>query len=259
MFRSTVDVVAVNAIVTDGGRPVVGLRAEDFEVWDAGVLQRVSLSGFSAAVDVVLVLDVSDSVKGAALRHLTAAGRALLASTKPEDRISLLTFSERIDQLATRSRNVSEVLARLNGVTAGGRTALYDGIYAGLSLVSANPVGRSLLLVFTDGVDNSSWIGSEELRRALQRNHSVVYIVARPELRTTLDDIATQTGGELFPAEADEGLARTFVRVMDSFRAGYLLTYSPEGVKRGDGWHPLKVQLRGRGGRVRARPGYYSR
>jgi len=259
VFRADVEEVRVNALVANRGKPVPGLQAGNFEIWDNDVAQKVSLVTMAeAAVNVVLVLDTSGSVAGQKLMHLKAAGQALVRALRPGDTVSLVTFSERIARRAALERDQDRVLAALDGVGAGGRTALYDAVYAGLSM-AAGDEGRSLLLVFSDGLDNASWLTASQLLQSLKRSSVVVYAVATPGHPTVLGEMATDTGGELLQNAADRRLAEAFVRVLEQFRGGYLLTYSPQGVARHDGWHALRVGIRGSDGRVRARTGYYSR
>ncbi len=259
VFRSSVDVVRVDALALDGRRPVAGLRAEEFEVLDNGVPQRVAVSPSSEGVNVVLLLDVSGSVVGERFTHLVAAARALVGALRRQDQFSLLTFSHRLSWPARWTADTAEIVGKLPQADPGGRTALYDAVYAGLSVAASHSVGRTLLLVFTDGLDNSSWLTSGQLLGALQRSSSVLYVVTPPDMQTPLGGMASKTGGERYSANADKWLAGVFVRVLDVFRSGYLLTYSPEGVPRGDGWHTLTVRLRGGKGQVRARTGYDSR
>lgn len=259
VFRAGVDVVRVNAIVTDRGRPVSGLQASDFEIRDNGVLQKIGFASTAEhAVNVVLMLDTSGSVKGEKLTNLKAAARALANALHPGDTISLITFSERIVRRVALSRDAGSIPTALEGVEAGGRTALHDAVYAGLAM-TAGFEGRSLLLVFSDGLDNASWLTQGQLLESLKRSSVVVYAVTTPGLVSVLGEMAANTGGELFEDAADRQLAATFVKVLERFRGGYLLTYTPQGVGLHDGWHALRVTVRGGQNRVRARVGYYSR
>jgi VWFA-related protein len=259
VFRAGVDVVRVNAIVTDRGRPVSGLQASDFEIRDNGVLQKIGLASTAEhAVNVVLVLDTSGSVKGEKLTSLKAAAWTLANALHPGDTISLVTFSERIVRRVALSPDAGSIPTALAGVEAGGRTALHDAVYAGLGM-TAGFEERSLLLVFSDGLDNASWLTQGQLLESLKRSSVVVYAVTTPGLASVLGEMAASTGGELFEDAADRQLAATFVKVLERFRGGYLLTYTPQGVGLHDGWHALRVTVRGGRNRVSARVGYYSR
>jgi hypothetical protein len=80
-FASKVEAVRVDVLVTDRGQPVRGLGRSDFEILDNGVLQQVDLVSFEQIpLNVILALDMSDSVAGERLDHLRSAGTALLHS-----------------------------------------------------------------------------------------------------------------------------------------------------------------------------------
>ena len=132
---------------------------------------------------------------------------------------------------------------------------LIDGAFASI-VVGESDAGRSLLIMFSDGVDTASWLTSDAVLNAAKRSDVVAYAVsvrsgARPDF---LRDLASLTGGRLFEIEKTANLEATFLEILDEFRHRYLLSYTPRGVAR-DGWHKLDVRVR-RGGTVKARPGY---
>jgi hypothetical protein len=91
VFSSRLEVVRVDVGVLRDGKLVEGLHAEDFALRDNGVLQTVEIvgdpcgtaGGVDKPVDVVLALDVSDSVRGKPLEQLKAAAHALVDILKP--------------------------------------------------------------------------------------------------------------------------------------------------------------------------------
>lgn len=262
VFRTGVDVVRVDALVTDGGRPVSGLTAADFEVTDNGVAQDIQLATTAGNVKVVLVLDTSGSVVGEKLQHLKAASRALLRAMRAGDTAALLTFSERIALHVAEAREVAVLEKALDRVEAGGSTALRDAIFAGLSFAAPDTV-RTLLILFSDGLDNASWLSRPQLLDSLKHSMVVVYSVDASSnvagSNLVLEQVAETSGGEYLSASAGDRLGAVFVGILQQFRARYLLTYTPQGVKRNDGWHTLKVRLKGKKGQVRARSGYFAR
>lgn len=98
-FRSSVDVVLVDAVVTSGGRPVADLTAADLSVTDNGVPQTIlEVSRESMPIDLTVIFDSSstagavfmDSLTGGALARTVARVTERLGK---EDRLSLVSFS----------------------------------------------------------------------------------------------------------------------------------------------------------------------
>jgi Ca-activated chloride channel family protein len=256
-FSSKVEAVRVDVLVTDGGRPVRGLTAADFDVLDNGVRQQVDLMFFEQMpINVVLALDMSGSVSGERLDHLQRAASALLDGLKPRDRAGLVTFSHEVVQQSPLTTNIDQVRTALGGSDAKGGTALVDGAYAGMMLGESD-AGRSLMVIFSDGLDTSSWLTADAILDISKRCDLVVYSVATGGSRRSafLRELSGNTGGRLFEVESTRNLESAFVAILDEFRHRYLVTYSPRDVVRG-GWHKLEVRVSRRGVTVKARPGY---
>ena len=157
-FPARVDAVYVDVFVTDGRRPVAGLAAADFELRDNGVRQPIELVAVEAMpLATFLVLDASGSVTGDKLVQLHSALRTFVGKLRPEDEAALLTFDHEIRLLMPRTRNRDALAGAIDEVGPGGSTALFDALYAGAQLAT----GRALIVLFTDGEDNSSAISAE--------------------------------------------------------------------------------------------------
>ena len=257
-FSSKTEAVLVDVLVSDRGRPVLGLGASDFEVLDNGVRQQVELvSAEQLPLKVVLALDVSGSVSGARLDHLRRAAGALAKELRTEDRAALVTFSQVVAQRAAMTRDLNRVRDGLELEGTLGGTALIDGTYTGM-LVGEADEGRALLMVFSDGLDTSSWLTAETVLDTARRSDVVVYAVATGASGHApfLEDLAESTGGRRIAIESTRDLTTVFVSILEEFRHRYLVSYSPRGVTR-EGWHSLKVRVKTRSAAVRARPGYF--
>ena len=257
-FSSSVEAVRVDVLVTDGRAPVRGLGPADFEVRDNGVLQQVDLVSFDQIpLNVILALDMSDSVAGGRLDRLRTAGAAILDGLKPGDQAALVTFSHVVRLAARLSPDMAALRTALARASGDGSTSLIDGVYTGMQ-VGASDAGRELLVVFSDGLDTASWLPAEAVLNAARRADAVAYAVAvrsraKPEF---LNDLTSLTGGRLFVVEKTERLDSIFVDILQEFRQRYLISYTPRGVIK-EGWHKLDVRVK-RSGTVKARPGYQS-
>jgi VWFA-related protein len=258
-FSSRVEAVRVDVLVTQDGRPVSGLRPADFAVEDNGVPQVVDLvSSELLPLNVILTLDMSASVAGESLDHLRRAGRAVLEGLRTGDRAALVTTSEVVAMGAPLTSDFERVRRALDSSAAQGLTSLIDASYAGMMLGESD-VGRALLLVFSDGLDSSSWLSSSEVLDIARRCDAVVYgvFVGRSPASDFLRDLSEVTGGNHIEIESTKNLSAVFLGVLDEFRHRYLVSYSPQGVSK-EGWHQLTVRVKGRSATVKARPGYFA-
>lgn len=265
VFDVRVETVYVDVFVTDRGRPVPGLAATDFELKDNGVAQRVELvSAEAQPLLAVLTFDTSGSLAGGRLRALRAASQAFMESLKPQDEVALFTFAEEIDWWVRPTRDKTRVTSALERVAVGGGTAVVDALYASLMLPVTK--ARSLLVLFTDGEDNMSWLDWREVLSIAEKSNALVHVVtlqragAAPSLdfehNFAMRQIAEATGGRCWEATSPERLRAAFSAIAEAMSKRYVLSYEPQGVKR-PGWHRLDVQLGQRKGDVHARRGYW--
>ena len=182
-FRSGALGVRVDALVTDGRKPVGGLAAVDFELRDNGVVQTVEIvDAADVPVNVVLALDTSASTTGKRQTDLIAASQALLDGLTPVDRAALTTFSHAVTPGIALTSDLAGVRERLRHITPSGRTAVMDGVYVALTTTLAQP-GRSLVVVCTDGSDISSWLRPDDVIETANRSNAVIYAVTSADAR----------------------------------------------------------------------------
>jgi len=278
-FRTEVRRVFVDVFVTRDDEAVLGLAAEDFELLDDGVAQEIELVRTDAVpLSTLAVLDTSGSLDEAERHLLSEAARVFLAGLGPRDEVGLLTATHRLALRVPLTREHGALPLALSAPMPSGATSIRDAVFAGLTLVEGGS-GRPLLIVLTDGADNTSWLGEEALFEAARSSECVVYVLA-PELpggdgqnraglsfrgaqppprpvdgRPYFRRLAEATGGALLDVRRPEELASAFRTLLDQMKARYLLVFEPHGVPD-TGWHELRVRLRRQRGVVRARAGY---
>jgi VWFA-related protein len=252
-------VVRLDVSVLRDGKVLEGLEARDFEVRDNGVLQAVEivrdLTGGPKPVDVVLALDVSDSVRGEPLERLKAAAHAFVDMLRPEDSFSLLTFASRVRLAVSPADSRARAHEVIEATPAQLSTSLYDAAFA--AVVTADPRrGRPLALLLSDGFDHGSWLGPEKVLHAAQSSELVAHVVfiGQGQGPPFLRDLAAATGGEAWRADYAE-LREVMGRALEEFRSRYTLRYERTGPSR-PGWRQVDVRVRRPGAKVRARAGY---
>jgi Ca-activated chloride channel family protein len=272
-FTSRAVAVRVDVLVTNGGQLVRGLSARDFDVRDEGVTQTVSQVELEQIpLNLILVFDTSGSVAGDRMRALLEAGKALLDGLRDQDRVALVSFSTRVRLLTPLTSNRQQIRAAFDTLEAHDATSLRDAAFAGLALRESDP-GRTLLLIFSDGDDTSSWLTTPKVIETAKRTDAVVYAVVVPFQRAFwtpqggaaiatvkkagrfLESLTEETGGRILFASSNSDLRATFTKTLAEFHDRYVLSYTPTGVSA-TGWHRLEVKLKAKSGKVTARRGY---
>lgn len=261
-FRSSVALVRIDASVMDGNQAVAGLTVANFSITDNGVAQnidRVSLD--QVPLGLMLALDTSESLKGAAMTALGNAARSLVTSLRADDAASLITFADQVRLAVPATRDRAPMLHALSGLNAFGATSINDAIVlALLHDPTLSPEMRPVMIVFTDGRDTASWLASAQARLAARRSRTLIHVV---ELRygaatgtNFAHELSKAGGGRVWSAKSEKELRELFGEVLNELRARYLITYYPSGVAR-DGWHDVRVRLKDAHGDITARPGYF--
>ena len=250
-FRSSVDLVKVNALVTKRGRPIAGLTAEDFEVLDNGVPQRVQVDALQdVPIDVVLVVDASGSIGGDAAR-LERAAQSVIADLRAQDRVAAVRFTHRVEVLAQLTHDHALVRWAWRVPAPGAYTSAIDALFTGLTI--ADPMGQpTLVLVVSDGLDTASWLDADTLLSVAARSAATVSIV-RPArgvnfpVRSVFRRVSQSTAGELFDAGGTDAVERALKRALARFRTRYeLITHPPPRMPAGIASRSRSVGVLGR-------------
>jgi VWFA-related protein len=281
-FRSEVRRVLVDTFVTREGRPLAGLEADAFEVLDNGRLQEnVTLLSAGYPLSAVLLLDTSSSVRGDKLERLEHAASDFIDNLSEDDEVSVMTFGTRYRMSQEFTLDHDRARAAVSRMTALGGTALLDALFAA-TLSAEKGQGRPLIVLFSDGDDNASWLSTEELAVTARRSEAVIFSVRatsgagirfgqtehRPAVfienprdeagGRVLEAVAAATGGQVLSLGPTANVSEAFRDILDAMRTRYLLVYEP--LDPSPGWHHLEVRLkRGIRADVRAREGYFLR
>ena len=276
-FRSSVDVVSVNAVVRDRkGRFVRGLAQHDFLVLEAGESKKIL--DFRAETDgpvkLGLLVDASGSMRvGRKAIDARETAKQIFSSMRPTDAAAVFTFDTQLDRVTDFTSDavvLNSSLDRLNPPF--GQTSLYDAIANASAFVaergrSENGLPqRSAMVVITDGIDTRSRQTMEQVTAIASRIDVPVYIVAvmspidDPRTDETpsfdasgLTNLSRGTGGEMFVASAPAHANVAARQIVDELRHQYVLAF--EASSR-PGGRPLEVTARDGKLVVRARTGY---
>jgi VWFA-related protein len=271
----SVDVDLVNVVFSvfdRKGKFVTDLRQEQFTVFEDNKLQTIT--NFSRETDlpltVALLVDTSGSIRDK-LRFEQEAAIEFFYSTlrRGTDKGLIITFDSGPDLLQDYTDD-PEVLAKaVRSMRAGGGTALYDALYVAAAQKLAGQNGRRVIILISDGDDNSSRISMTETLEAAQRNDVAMYTIStngtagsrsREQERgdRTLKRFSDETGGRMFTPFKLQELTEDFLNIGDELRAQYTLAYRPTNAQRDGSFRRIRIEVSDKRYQVRARQGYYS-
>jgi tight adherence protein B len=174
-------------------------------------------AGVADARGVVLVIDASGSMAGDRIAAARAAAADYGRAAPADVRLGLVTVSDRAATLVSPTADRDRFTAAVERIPARGRTALYDGILAGLALLDprVDPAAAGLaqrrVVVLSDGEDTASAVDVDELARRLARADAIVDAVAFGEAdRAVLARLTGVTGGRVVPADRPDALRGVF-------------------------------------------------
>ena len=135
---------------------------------NAGPLERER-----APLALVLVLDVSGSMKGDAIAHVLRSCEIVGELLGEKDRLAIVTFADhagvRCGLTAMTAEGRSAVQTALRGVVADGSTNMQAGLEAGAGLLASAPAGlRRVMVVLSDGQPNRGYTTPAQLSSFIQ-------------------------------------------------------------------------------------------
>jgi len=260
----SVDAVELYTTVADKGRPVAGLQASSFKVFEDGVIQKIE--SFDYVKNLPLTLGVIIDTSASMLESLSEAQQAAVSfldySIGPKDRAFTVSFDNEPYLLSKLTNRKDRLFGSLAGMRAEGSTALYDAIVYGLYQFSGVK-GKKALVLLSDGKDTASKFDYETTLEYVRKSGISVYAIGLKisgtdlEVKYRLNKIAQVTGGLTFYIESARNLESVYRQINDELRSQYLLTYYSTNPGTKDKWRKVEVKVEPSSLQARTLTGYY--
>jgi Ca-activated chloride channel family protein len=256
-------VVLHTTVLDDRGRFAEGLKQDNFRVLEDKVEQKLAV--FKREDVPVSMRDKRPRVNEAAL--------TLVQTSNPSDEAFVVNFNDDfyLDLDKDFTNSIPELKEALERIDSRGSTALYDAIIGSLDHLKKASKDKRVLLIVTDGEDNTSHNSLDKTIREVQKTDTVIYTIGllseeskknSKRARKALEQIAQASGGLAFFPENVDDVHSICEQVARDIRNQYTLAYNPSNSKRDGTYRTVQVEIippRGRGKLVaRTRNGYYA-
>lgn len=287
-----VDVVQVLCSVRDKKGGLIGnLTKDDFTVFEDGRQQTIKY--FTRESDLPLTIGLLVDVSGSQARLIEDERRAAFQFfsqvLRKKDMAFLISFggeAELLQDFTNSPRLLQSALdnLRVNSGVGGLHpgpvptasqprgTVLYDAVYLAATDRLQKEVGRKVIVVITDGVDQGSRLKLEGAVEAAQKSDTIIYGVYYVDPSAyyghggfglgvsdgTLRKMSEETGGHVLRVDRKHTLQDIFKQIQDEMRSQYAIGYTTSNPKKDGTFRKVEIRARDKNLKVQARKGYYA-
>ena len=282
VFRTGVDLVALNVVVTDAQQKfVIGLSVDDFAVFEDGVQQELSFfAAKDIPLDLALLLDTSASMSDK-IQTMQEAAVGFAGTLRPGDRVTIVDIKDGVKILHALDADPGTAEAAIRGTVARGGTALYNGLYMTLKEMVKQrrvhgDVRRQAIAVLSDGNDTASLIGFEDVMDVAKQTGIAIYTITLKspyavrsaknsgsryfsESEFAMKSLAQETGARAFFPVGISELAGVYGTIAEELASQYAIGYTSKNPKRDGAFRRVVVRVADQpNARTRTRTGYQS-
>jgi Ca-activated chloride channel family protein len=269
-FSLDTKLVALNVSVLDkNGKLVTNIPQTAFKVFENNVEQPLKIfNREDVPVSMGIIIDNSGSMREKRPK-VAAAALELVKASNPQDEVFIVDFNDQAFLDAPFTNNIKKLEQVLDKIDTRGGTAMRDAISMSIDYAKENgKKSKKVLLVITDGNDNTSEITLEQLVRKARQSEVLIYCIgllndeepreARAAKRA-LKELSEASGGlEYYPKSLSDVESIT-PQIAHELRNQYILAYTPLNASLDGTYRAIKVTVNAPGHlTVRTRTGYFA-
>jgi len=244
--------IIVPVVVTDAlGNYISDLKKEDFILLEDNKPQAInnfSKSGKNQ-FHLALLIDISSSMKDKIGEVKAAAQQFLQQLLTKNDKAIVVFFNHEVFEDTDFSNDLNDLSNSISMAFPFGATALYDAVGYCIKLLKGMP-GLNLIIILSDGEDNSSYMDPYTLIKKAERSNTVIYAIGKrnssynDEYREILRKLSSSSGGMLLFVEDSSEIQKMYELIRHDIKAEYTLEFSPNKSGKNQRYRQITVKLR---------------
>ena len=216
----------VSMIVSVDNIPGSGVGGSDVSVQIDGTAvdsKAEAVSAGEVSRSTILVVDASNSMRGAKFDAATEAVTAFLATAPPDVQIGMVAFAGTVGTTVPPTTDRTALLESFTDLELAAGTGVYDALAEAVELAGSE--GSRSLLLLSDGADTGSDTTLDEVAKAAEKAEVVIDVVSigSAAKADALAGLADSTTGQVIPADAD-ALGQVFADQAEALAQQLLVT-----------------------------------
>jgi tight adherence protein B len=191
----------------------------------------------SSELAVVVVMDTSGSREGGPIVASKAAALSFVNRLPDETNVAVIGFSDTPTVVSPFTTDRDEIATAIDSLSAGGETALYDGMLSAINLLSAATPDQRAIVLLSDGGDTVSGAPIEQVVdrvAASSAGVTAIELTTGGSDRTALDRITEAATGRVVAVDDPEALNTTYASIADRLSNLYEMRFTSSGATRAD-------------------------
>ena len=258
--------VVLNATITDGkGKPVAGLKQNQFQIFEDGKEQKIEFfAAEKTPFAAVILLDSSGSMEKRVSLARSAAIQ-FLDRLRSDDVTAIYNFDSKISLVQDFS-NSRDIYEGVFDIKADGMTILNDAIFNAAQQLAKRPEKRRAIIVLSDGADTFSKNSADKALKAALTANATIYTVdmaaidfsvkERMQYQGVLKNFAEKTGGKFISTPGGVAMREVFKATAEELGTQYTFGYQPTNTVKDGKWRTIEIKTSKTDLNIRTRKGY---
>jgi len=283
-FPQNDDALVLNVTVTTKkGTVIRDLTLENFSITSDNQSQKIlSLTNREVPASIGILIDTSGSQRGGSAVEIQQQFKhgleGFFRKSNQANEYFALAFNSKLSLLQDWTSDYESILEKLNSLTYGKQTSLYDALRSGIEKMNGSRNSKHVLILISDGADNNSKASFKEVRDLLKGSDVTLYCVGLRDVAVAdgsvimpsdyegegvMQQLTFSTGGRVLFMNNSQG-SKAFNEVFElialELRSQYQLVIAPGASSGENKWRKLKVTVTKDSSEkliARTRQGYY--
>ncbi|MHB8377325.1 MAG: VWA domain-containing protein [Dehalococcoidia bacterium] len=213
----------------------------------ARVLGAQLASSVTTPLDVLFLVDVSGSMAGGPLALVKDAAKRFIAELAPQDRVAVIAFSDQVRLLQDYTTDHAAASGVIDGLQAGGNTALYEATAGAALKAATSPASRRAIILLSDGADfgSSGKVSRQQAIDAAAKAGVPFFAIGEGNDidRAYLQQVAAASNGRYLEAPDPKQLGDLYAGIARLLRSQYVITFDTSAVHAA-GTVPIAISIR---------------